>query len=232
VTTVAAVHGGRTYGLGRRIQHDERSRAYPAAMARVKTTIHRHDGPVLDQGQLGSCTGNAAAQALNFEVMRRPADRRLLTEDDAVSYYSWATHHDAAPGFYPPNDTGSSGLAVARALKHGGLISSYRHAFGITHLVGAIPVAPVLIGIPWHEGMFEPDRDGYVSVVGPVVGGHELVVYGVDVQRACVHVLNSWGESWGVKDDAAGIAGGTCRMSYSTLSTLLADQGDATVLVL
>jgi hypothetical protein len=224
-------HAGRAFGLGRRVQHDDRSRGFPAAMGRVQSKVHRHDGPVLDQGQLGSCTGNAAAQALNFEVLRRPANRRLLTEDDAVSYYSWATHHDPVPGFYPPDDTGSSGLAVARALRHEGLVTSYRHAFGLSHAIGALMHGPLIVGTDWYKGMFDPTPDGFVTPTGAIVGGHEWVLYGVDITTQTVRALNSWSSGWGIADADAGLDGGTWRMTYATLSTLLADQGDAVVLV-
>lgn len=54
-----------TYSLGRIVQHDPRSLAFVAATAPLKTVTHRLSGQVLDQGNLGSCTGNAMAQALN-----------------------------------------------------------------------------------------------------------------------------------------------------------------------
>ncbi|MEV5953720.1 hypothetical protein AB0M11_08075, partial [Streptomyces sp. NPDC051987] len=53
--------GGR---LGRHIEHDPRSRAYALSEDLLPSTytsaVHTVRIPVLDQGSLGSCTGNAA----------------------------------------------------------------------------------------------------------------------------------------------------------------------------
>ena len=217
-------HEGRTYGLGRHLdaEHDPASRQYPAATAPLVTTTHTHHGPVLDQGNLGSGTGNAASQALNTDPLI-PASRRLLTEQDAVGIYSWATHHDGAPGVYPPTDTGSSGLAVAKAAKHLGLVSSYAHTFGLAHTLGALVLRPVIIGIPWLTGMFTPGADGYLHVTGTVAGGHEVALVGIDVEREDVTLLNSWGGSWG--------NGGTALVRWTDLGALLAQHGDCTVLL-
>jgi len=213
----------RTYALGRHLEpnHDPASRAFPAAVAPLVTTLHAHRGPVLDQGQLGSCTGNAVSQALNTDPLR-PAERRLLTEADAVGIYTWATHHDPYPGAYPPDDTGSSGLAVAKAARKLGLIHSYRHAFGLDHALGALVLAPVIIGIPWLADMFTPDPDGYLSRTGTVAGGHEVALIGLDVEHRNVTVLNSWGSGWG--------NGGTALMHWADLDALLGQGGDVTVL--
>jgi len=216
-------HEGRLYGLGRTVWHDDASRAFPAATAPLRTVQHTHHGPVLDQGQLGSCTGNALSQALNTDPLL-PAGRRLLTEADAVAIYSWATHHDQFAGTYPPQDTGSSGLAVCKAAKHLGLISAYHHAFGLRHALEALVLQPVIIGIPWLKGMFAPGPDGYLDASGPVEGGHEVCLIGLDVDREDVTVLNSWSAAWGES--------GTARLRWADLGSLLADRGDVTVPVL
>lgn len=216
-------HEGRAYGLGRTVWHDEASRQFPAATAPLVTVQHVHRGPVLDQGQLGSCTGNAISQALNTGPLL-PAGRRLLTEQDAVGIYSWATHHDPYPGAYPPQDTGSSGNAVAKAARHLHLIRSWRHAFGLRHALEALVLQPVIIGIPWLDGMFELGSDGYLPLSGAVAGGHEVALVGLDVDAESVTVLNSWGPGWG--------NAGTALLRWTDLGELLAQQGDVTVPVL
>ena len=220
----AVEHEGRLYGLGRHLApaHDPRSRAFPAATAALRTVVHQHEGPVLDQGSVGSCTGNATAQALNTAPLLPPG-RRLLAEADAIGIYSWATHHDPFPGVYPPTDTGSDGLNVAKAAKHLGLISTYRHAFGLQHALGALVLAPLIIGVAWHQSMFTVPASGVLSCTGPVVGGHEVALIGLDVEAETVMILNSWGAGWGDQ--------GTARLRWADLGSLLAQQGDATVLV-
>lgn len=103
--------------LGRHVEHDPRSRDYPfevAAATPLRKTLWRRYGRVLDQGQLGSCTGNAIVGALNTLPLRKTG-AAALTEKDAVSIYGSATAIDSIPGQYPPTDTGSSGLAVCKS---------------------------------------------------------------------------------------------------------------------
>ena len=214
-------HDGRLWGLGRHVEHDPASLGWPAPRASQLVTVqHEHHGPVLDQGELGSCTGNAIAQALNTGPLL-PAGRRLLTEQDAVAIYSWGTHHDGVPGVWPPTDTGSSGNAVAKAARHLGLIRSWTHAFGLQHCLEALVLQPVIVGIPWLSGMFDPRPDGTLAVTGDVAGGHEVALIGLDVERRDVTVLNSWGSGWGM--------GGAARLFWSDLDFLLRQQGDVTV---
>src|SRR5581483_9492938 len=102
-----------SYPLGRRVEHDPRSRLFPftaEAPAKLRTVAHRSYGLPLDQGQLGSCTGNAAAGALNTVPLHRTGGR-VLTETQARDLYALATRLDGFEGEWPPTDTGSSGLA-------------------------------------------------------------------------------------------------------------------------
>lgn len=217
-------HEGRLFGLGRHVEHDPRSRAFEASReTQLRTVLHQHHGPVLDQGQLGSCTANAITQACNTDPLIR-AGRQLLTEDDALKAYEYATAHDAFPGQYPPDDTGSSGLAAAKAAQHLGWIRAYHHAFGLRHTLEALARTPVIIGIEWTRDMFHPDEHGYVHPSGDVVGGHEVCLVGIDVDRKDVTILNSWGDSWGEQ--------GTARLSWVDLEDRLRNKGDCTVPVL
>lgn len=210
--------------LGRRLEpdHDERSRSYGAVTAQTLLTVeHEHVGPVLDQGDLGACTGYAACQALNTRPLLAPG-RRLLTGRDADAVYSAATLLDPWPGTWPVEDTGSSGLAAAKATRRHGLITGYRWAFGLRHTLAALVRGPVIIGIPWLEGMFDPTPEGLLEPTGDVVGGHEIALIGLDVAAETVTALNSWGPGWG--------SNGTARMRWEVLGGLLAAGGDATML--
>jgi len=214
--------------LGRFVEHDERSRQFPASTLPLRTVTWAHHGPVLDQGNLGSCTGNAMSQCLNTDPFRAPLEAAgipLLDESTAVAIYSWATHSDSYPGFFPPTDTGSSGLAVAKAATRLGYLTRYHHAFGLAHTLGALSAGPVLIGIPWLEGMFDPDPDGYLHPTGEVAGGHELVLVGLDTAKQDVTGINSWGENWGP-------IGGAFKLHWDDLAALLSADGDCTVPVL
>lgn len=208
--------------LGRLIQHDPRSRQFPArAAAKFRPVLWRKHGPVLDQGSLGSCTGHAAAHAMNSEPYRtklRPS--RLLSSKDAVSIYSDATIIDPFPGNYPPEDTGSSGLAVAKVLRNRGLIEGYSHAFSPEQARGALQFGPVLFGTWWHRSMFTPDAKGYVHPDGNKEGGHEILIIGDDGHRMIL--LNNWGPRWG--------KAGRFYLTHQDFAELMLDQGDVTAL--
>ena len=207
--------------FGRIVQHDERSRSFraPAAPA-LRSVSHKHWGPVLDQGNLGSCTGNAVAQALNCDPLRQ--GRRLLTEASARSLYSSATLLDGLPGTWPMDDTGSSGLGAAKAAKKAGYITGYSHAFGLDEALAALVLSPVIVGTSWHQSMSKPDAAGYLKVSGSVVGGHEYAVIALDVRLERVTVLNSWGPGWG--------KAGKAYLTFADLGDLLDDEGDVVVL--
>jgi len=208
------------YGLGRKVNHDPRSRSFPAPRAEArKPVLHRRYSPVLDQGSLGSCTGNAMAQAINMSPLHIPG-KPYLKEEDAVALYRRATQIDPFPGIFPPEDTGSDGLSVCKAAVELGYITDYRWAFGFDHALDALQLGPVLVGIPWHYSMFTPDRRGFVTPDGEEVGGHEIVLMGDDC-KGSLTFLNSWGSSWGLK--------GRFKMDYAAFRALLADQGDAAV---
>jgi hypothetical protein len=89
---------------------------------------------------------------------------RLLTESDAMRLYREATHLDKFRGSYPPDDTGSSGLAVAKAAKKEGWIKGYEHAFGLEHLTHGLSQRPGLLGIYRYTSFDSPLTTGECSL--------------------------------------------------------------------
>jgi len=211
--------------LGRHINHDPRSRNFAfTAPTPIVTTTHMRFMPILDQGSVGSCTGNATVGALGttplWEVL--PA-RTPLTEAEALILYSDATKIDSAVGSYPPDDTGSDGLSVAKVALRRGLISAYAHAFTLQDALSALMTGPVITGVGWYEGFDSPDANGLVAISGNVRGGHEFVVYAVDATAKTVTAANSWGTSYGKE--------GCFTFSWDTWQRLMDEQGDVTVLL-
>jgi hypothetical protein len=210
--------------LGRHIEHDERSKNFRvkrAAAAPVSVTHKRHCPP-FDQGNLGSCTGNAMAGALMTDPLFKKG--RMLGESDAVRLYSEATHLDSIRGSYPPDDTGSSGLAVAKAAKKEGWITSYQHAFGLDDLLHGLSQGPGIMGIYWYTSFDSPLPTGECPLTpqATVRGGHEIEMFRLDVAEKRVWCYQSWGPTWG------GLGDGTFWFSYDTVTHLLAQHGDAT----
>lgn len=208
--------------LGRHVEHDPRSRGFAApvtARKLVSTSWSCHAAP-FDQLELGSCTGNAMGGLLMTEPFFKPG--RELTEDDCVRLYEQATRLDRVPGHYPPDDTGSSGLAVARAAQHAGFIRGYRHAFGLRAALYALTRGPVITGVNWYEGFDKPvGANAKLVIAGDVRGGHEFELLAIDVERSLVRMRQSWGPDWGDH--------GYASIDFATFERLLEEDGDVVV---
>jgi hypothetical protein len=223
--------------LGRHVRHDPRSLRYlaPAAdLSTLKSVRHVRHIPVLDQGDLGSCTGNAAEGALGTSPLydalaegmpHRPTGDAEVDEEQARALYSTATTLDGYDGEWPPLDTGSDGLSVAKAALAAGLISGYTHATTLEAALTALAAQPVIAGINWYDTFDSPDKTGRVRI-GPgatVRGGHEIVLDELDVERRLVWFTNSWSSIWGKAGRAA--------IGWDDFARLLSEDGDVTVFV-
>ncbi|WP_324787013.1 hypothetical protein [Streptomyces sp. H51] len=209
----------------------------------LKPVQHTPRIPVLDQGDLsaqgirlsqviagaadvdalGSCTGNAgtAAASLLLDGAEARAAGLVLAdaqaaEEWAIGLYAEATGLDDAPGVFPPSDTGSSGLAIAKVLKRRGIAGHYRHATNATAVASLLQTGGLLYGTPWFKAWFEPDRYGFVDggdwQYSPLAGGHEIYLVGlervvqdhagrVDPEFTVIRFRNSWSRSWGDHGD-------------------------------
>jgi hypothetical protein len=211
-----------TLKLGRLVDHDEHSRFYQAPRAAPqRSVLWGHHAPVLDQGQIGSCTGNATAQLINTDYFAASRDAGYLGEAEAVRIYELATRLDGIRGnTYPPTDGGSSGLGAAKAAVKLGYFTGYKHAFGFDHFTAALQLQPLIVGTSWYEGMFTPSSIGFVRPTGKLAGGHEYLCLGISYETKTLTFLNSWSDQWGQK--------GRFVMHFSDFQNLLADHGDAT----
>jgi hypothetical protein len=221
--------------LGRHVRHDPRSLAYQVAakpLGDLTSVRHQRFIPVLDQGSTGSCTGNATIGAVGtgdlFTALAGnpgcPSETDAAKdEEQAVALYSEATHLDDVFGTYPPDDTGSSGLAVAKAAKNAGLISGYEHATSLEAALTALETRAVITGVNWYEGMDSPDDSGLVRVTGQVRGGHEFVLDELDTANRLVGATQSWGLGFGLS--------GRFYLSWDDFGRLLDEDGDVTALL-
>ena len=213
--------------LGRQINHDSRSLNYTFNTKGLKviSTVHsRHIG-ILDQGQVGSCTGNAGIGALATDPLFQSLNNETvyaLNETGALKLYSDAETIDG-DGPYPPQDNGSSGLSIAKALKKAGIISSYQHAFDSLTAITALSQHPFIFGTYWYNGMFTPDADGRVHLNGSIAGGHEILCREVDAVNQRLWFDNSWGTSWGVN--------GRFYLTFADFDILLKRSGDVIIFI-
>lgn len=214
--------------LGRQVVHDERSRGFQLVTSPVDRSTWRTRsipvyGPVPNPNQChGECTYVAKVCQFNSRGNRKKS--RVLGMDTVHTGYSLATTLDPWSGSWTKEgdweDTGSSGLASAKAariLGHGG---EYRWIFGgADQVVQAVVTddAVVSVGTWWYRKMFDPDQNGLVIPAGERVGGHQWVVHRYDKKRDWVGGLCWWGsfkQFW---------------MRRSDFAELLADDGDAHV---
>jgi hypothetical protein len=235
-----------THTLGRLVEHDERSRNYAFQVVTTPKpevdTFWLDNAPVLNQGDIGGCVGWTGADLLNTEpfapVRNGKNAGRFFTNADGLKFYEAASKADSIPGYYKPGDpksvdSGSSGLGLGKALKKLGLITSYSHAFSWHAFVQAILTQPVALGTLWTNTMFTPDANGVVHV-GPltnanIAGGHEYGARGISFSRGLVLCRNHWDKSWNPRTNGQKLPG-EFWITIPDLQTLLANQGDVTVL--
>lgn len=210
--------------LGRHINHDSKSKEYAFDTANIEIVYVEHERyiPILDQGAVGSCTGNAGIGALSTAPFAN-LDNNVYSRDEkgAVKLYSDAEMVDG-DGPYPPNDNGSSGLSIAKVLLAKGLISGYQHTFTLQDALKALTVYPILIGSNWHTGMDHPDASGLVHPTGGVRGGHEYFAFKNNVENGIITCANSWTPEWGFQ--------GCFELTWADFNTLLQEGGDVIVL--
>lgn len=209
--------------------HDERSKNYSIEdKIGIVEPVKKYwpIGVVLDQGQEGSCVGHG----WTGELVSSPRPFKTAPEhghEFAVNLYSRAKVLDEWPG---EDYSGTSVLAGAKAVVEKGFMGSYRWAFGVEDVRSAvISEGPVVIGIPWRQGMYEASN-GVVSVTGNVVGGHCLVLTGYNPRARLVgqpgyHEIFRWRNSWGL---GYGL-NGNAFIKIEDLAGLLYGGGEACV---
>ena len=183
------------------------------------STAQMFDG-VDDVDALGSCTANAATALIS--VLRTPIELAAVGLDVtdaaacerwAIGLYADATHrdqwHDQA---WPADDCGSSGLGVAKALRHRALVDQYGHATTAEELGTLLQTGPVLMGTVWLDAFFSPSPDGFIDAdpnwaTSTVAGGHEVCLTALEnvsfnsdgtlADSTVLRFVNSWSASWG-----------------------------------
>lgn len=212
--------------LGRHVEHDPASRAFAYRPRKALPQVnvrHARQIPVFDQGNLGSCTGNSGMGCLGTGGFYDTVKDLIAdwSEDSAVKLYSEATAIDEFPGTYPPTDTGSSGLAIAKVLTKRQHISGYEHAFSFEAALAALQEKPVITGVNWYDNFFYPDHNGIITIGGSIAGGHEFVLDEIDWDRKLIGAQNSWGPYWGVS--------GRFYIPFDVYARLLKEDGDVTI---
>jgi C1A family cysteine protease len=219
------------YGC-RRDMPDARDHVFHPTVMRLPAAVdlRQHCPPVMDQGQLGSCTAHGITGALRYAILKanRPdahLSRLQLYYDERVVEGSVAS--DAGAEIRDGIKCAAK-IGVARESKWPYLISKfktkpspavYKDAFAFTaltyqrvsvdvaHLKAAIAGGlPVIIGVSLYES-FESDavaKTGVLPMPKPteeMIGGHCMYVVGYGQKPSTFTVRNSWNTDWGDKGD-------------------------------
>ncbi|WP_145065708.1 hypothetical protein [Engelhardtia mirabilis] len=214
--------------LDRVVQFDEASRGYAIRQRKGQRTRRSYTwrcDKFLDQGEEGACVGFS----IGHELSAHPAPVQRIGPSFCRKKIYWeAQRRDPwEGGEYPgarPHYGGTSLLVGVKVARSMGWFEEYRWSFSFSSfLLGLGYHGPAVIGITWHEGMVEPDAQGFVRPTGGEIGGHCILANGVDVRERTVTLHNSWGKSWGT--------GGECKVRWRDMEDLLADSGEAVFFV-
>ena len=214
--------------LGRHGLVDSRSAGYPLTIERrleLRDIEHVRHGSLLDQGELGDCTGEMITGACATSPIFDALSMSHPDLDDALgrALYSDATALDGYPGSWPPTDTGSDGTSACKAARNRGLISGWLNASSVADVLQALMLGAVGLGFSWYDSMDRPASDGLITISSNAVvrGAHETVWRKIDVDRQRIGGDNSWGTSWGDH--------GMMWLSWADLDRLLHEGGDCVV---
>ena len=181
--------------------------------------------PIEDQGNLGSCTGNAIAGAI--ELMDRKNGKNLDVSRLFIYYYERllegtvnydsgayirdgirATYTYGAPveSLWPYNiskfRTVPTQAAITDAAKR--KVTSYQRADNFNAVIDAITAGyPVIVGFSVYSSFESPtvSRTGVMPYPNtsrePMLGGHAVLLVGYNKLNNTFIARNSWGSNWG-----------------------------------
>jgi C1A family cysteine protease len=213
---------------------DHRDQLYAAPVVRLKALPEAVDlrskcPPVYDQGELGSCTANAIAGAIQFDRRKQKLKPDFVPSRLFIYYNERVMEHSvqsdngaqirngiksvAKQGDCPeklwPYDAAKfsakpSAAAYKEALKYQAL-QYQRVPQVLNQLRGCLASGyPFVFGFSVYDA-FEGEevaKTGVLTLPGPkekLLGGHAVLAVGYDNAKQVFIVRNSWGTSWGQK---------------------------------
>lgn len=237
--------------LDRVLQFDDRSKNFHIRHHLLQGVPVGHQKPRsftwginqwLDQGREGRCVEYSTCHDLLAKPKEVP--RAMVEEILAGKRIYWpAQREDDFPGgSYPgadPQEEGTSVLAGVKVAAELGFYGEYRWAFSLeSACLGLGYVGPLILGINWYEGCYDPDGDGFIHVTGEQVGGHAILAHAlklvakpgsgpltfdrVDLDKSYIVLHNSWGQGWGVN--------GRAKMSLTDFDRLRTEDGEVCII--
>ena len=199
-----------------------------AAVLPASTDLRAECPPVYDQGQLGSCTANAIAGAIEFDRLKQKVadftpsrlfiyySERVIehtVDSDSGAQIRDGIKSVAKQGDCPETEwpyvitkfkTKPPTRCYADALQYR-VVSYQRLVPVLSQLKGCLASGyPFVFGFTVYESFESPGvaRTGHASLPGPAeraIGGHAVVGVGYQDVHQWFIVRNSWGKGWGMK---------------------------------
>jgi C1A family cysteine protease len=210
---------------------DHRDHYYAAPLVNLgalpaKVDLTPNCPPVYDQGQLGSCTANAIAGAIEFDRMKEhkavwvPSRLFIYYNERVIEHTvnsdSGAQIRDGiksvgkqgdAPETEWPYDiakfTEKPPAKVYTDARKYRVVQYQRVLRNLNQMKGCLASGyPFVLGFTVYESFESPEvaSTGVVNVPGPneqEIGGHAVVAVGYDDSQQRFIVRNSWGSTWG-----------------------------------
>lgn len=218
----------KTHRFGRlplpRDDRDKLAREVRAAVALARKLWSQGGAAMrLDQGQTGTCEGNAWTNVLIAGPTTHPSYEAFA---DAVAAESWAQQVYVDATGDTTLQQGATTRSILRVLIARGLIAAYARCAAVEDVYQALQHGPVGFAMPWYYSMDRPVAQYgnyylHADEASGIRGYHEVALTGIDPAPDSgppwVRMENSWGRGW--------CADGTARIAFDDLAVLF--LGDA-----
>ncbi|MEM3430548.1 MAG: C1 family peptidase [Candidatus Bathyarchaeia archaeon] len=188
-----------------------------------KTDLTHHAGKIRDQGNEGSCVGQAGAALKDWYEkyqrgypegglssrciynLARALEGRLKDEgaylrDALKGLQHYGTCGEKRWPYRPGVDTDKDPRThIAAQEMQPWQIESYVRINTVEEILQALAAGrPVYAGVPWYRNWITPGLDGKLPMPeGPPVGGHAILFLGYNRTEDWLLFQNSWGRLWG-----------------------------------